>query len=124
MTTPLMNAMSLRSFSITKQLLDAKADANLTVKGRDSCFMAATFARCTNIEAWLDYFGGSWDVNRREDAFGAAALAGLASFTSDAADADATLKVPRDSVYSMYSMCVRMYAHMCIGTSASRYKGT
>ena len=58
--------------------------------------VAAFFGRHANIQAWVDYFEGSWDLDRRDKIIGGTYLS-LAALASDAADAGRTLEVLLDA---------------------------
>ena len=66
-SSPLACAMTMGAPSLVEELLDARADPTMTTDFGSNAFVYGCFAgKADNVRKWLDYFGGTWDLDRRE----------------------------------------------------------
>lgn len=86
--TPLIIVMAWGSFDVARQLLDARAEpkTRMVDSGLDALLGAAVFGRGTNVEAWLNYFDGTWDLERVEPTMGTTTLGVAANQACDGAE--------------------------------------
>jgi len=87
--TPLMAAMTFGTFATVRQLLDAKADPEkrLPGAGLDAFMLGADFGRAANIEQWIEYFAGTWRLERRDSLLGNSALEHCLGMSGDGTEA-------------------------------------
>jgi hypothetical protein len=81
-SAPLMVAMSWGSFEVVRALLEAKANAWLRRRDflqADAFLVACFHSRSEVIKGWLDFFGGTWNIEPKPFGFNATYLIAVAT---------------------------------------------
>jgi hypothetical protein len=98
--------MVFGSFTVARQLLDARADATQRMDAAgnrtDAFILASFFGKSCNVKDWLLYFDGSWPLERTEG-IGSSALT-AANFSSAALELSEVLLAARADINHLNHM--------------------